>query len=340
MKARQCMTTLNTSPRRAPAVGFWAVLAGSGLLLLTLAWPIRAAQDCPPPPRAPTPEQLSSSLREVRDRGLLWRLEREGQVGWLYGTLHVGRPAWSFPGPMVSRALRAADTLALELDPSDPALPQALQAASAAARTGPEPLLGTELAARLQAMAQAACVQGPAFNSLHPVLQLTTLVIQSGRRQGLEPAFGQETTLARIAKIAGKRLVALESAQQQLLVLIPADPQRLREMLDASLSALASGQAGALHLALAEAWAQGDLDRLSNPAQLCDCVPSDSDRELMRRANDERNPAMADAIAAQLAQGHRVFAAVGALHMTGPAALPLLMARRGYAVQRIHFAPL
>jgi uncharacterized protein YbaP (TraB family) len=34
-----------------------------------------------------------------------------------------------------------------------------------------------------------------------------------------------------------------------------------------------------------------------------------------------------------------VFAAVGALHMTGPQGLPRLMAARGYLVERIPFPP-
>ena len=57
----------------------------------------------------------------------------------------------------------------------------------------------------------------------------------------------------------------------------------------------------------------------------------------MRKLNDERNPALADGIEAQHRQGKRVFAAVGALHMTGPQALPLLLAQRGFKVERVRF---
>ena len=57
----------------------------------------------------------------------------------------------------------------------------------------------------------------------------------------------------------------------------------------------------------------------------------------MRRLNDDRNPALAQRIDALHGQGRRVFAAVGALHMTGAQALPRLMAERGYRVERIRF---
>jgi hypothetical protein len=59
---------------------------------------------------------------------------------------------------------------------------------------------------------------------------------------------------------------------------------------------------------------------------------------LLRRLNDERNPNLAARIDALHARGQRVFAAVGALHMTGPRALPALLAQRGYRVERVDFA--
>ena len=57
----------------------------------------------------------------------------------------------------------------------------------------------------------------------------------------------------------------------------------------------------------------------------------------MRRLNDERNPPLADGIEALHRQGRRIFAAVGALHMTGPQSLPRLLAARGFKVERVPF---
>ena len=61
------------------------------------------------------------------------------------------------------------------------------------------------------------------------------------------------------------------------------------------------------------------------------------DRAFLRRVNDERNLGLAERIDTLHGAGQRVFAAVGALHMTGPQALPALMVQRGYAVERIVF---
>ena len=57
----------------------------------------------------------------------------------------------------------------------------------------------------------------------------------------------------------------------------------------------------------------------------------------MKRLLDDRNPTLADRIAALHAEGHAVFAAVGSLHMIGPAGLPTLLAQRGFSVEQVRF---
>jgi uncharacterized protein YbaP (TraB family) len=65
-------------------------------------------------------------------------------------------------------------------------------------------------------------------------------------------------------------------------------------------------------------------------------VQSEAERAQLRRLNDARNPFLAERIDALITQGHRLFAAVGALHMTGPQALPRLLEQRGYRLERLH----
>ena len=62
-------------------------------------------------------------------------------------------------------------------------------------------------------------------------------------------------------------------------------------------------------------------------------------RRDLRRAEygDERNPAMAERIDALHREGQRLLVAVGALHMTGPKALPALLQARGFRVERVDF---
>jgi uncharacterized protein YbaP (TraB family) len=132
-------------------------------------------------------------------------------------------------------------------------------------------------------------------------------------------------------------VVSLESAVQQTLALVPEDEAEARTLLDQSLQQLEDSSGRRVLQKLAAAWEQGDLAVLEDFERWCECAASDADREFMRKLNDQRNPHLADGIAAQHGQGKRVFAAVGALHMTGPQSLPLLLAQRGFKVERIAF---
>jgi uncharacterized protein YbaP (TraB family) len=139
-------------------------------------------------------------------------------------------------------------------------------------------------------------------------------------------------------RVPARRVVALETAAQQKSALLPSDPAEALNALDQGLTQLEDRSGRRVLARMAGAWERGDLHTLATYEAWCECATSDDERAAMRRMNDERNPALADGIAAQHGAGLRVFAAVGALHMTGPAGLPLLLAQRGFRVERVLFA--
>jgi hypothetical protein len=266
------------------------------------------------------------------DRGLLWRISRDGRSSYLFGTLHVGKPAWRQFGPKTSAALRASDTLALELDPTDPAVLAALADATAGPPV-PAPLLQ-----RLDRAFERACVPTLALASLHPVLQASTLTVLDARWLGLDPAYSLEVLLVQRARAERRRVVSLETAAQQKSTLVPEDAAEAQALLEQTLEQLENLTSRRVLERLVAAWERGDLATLADYERWCECAASDDERAFLRRLNDERNVPLADRIAALHRQGRRVFAAVGALHMTGAQALPLLMAARGFKVERMEFA--
>jgi uncharacterized protein YbaP (TraB family) len=305
--------------------------AAAAVLALALAH-AAAAADCPPPPAAPSAAQWQAAQREARDVGLLWRLGKDGRDSWLFGTIHVGKLAWSAPGPALRQALARSSVLALEIDPTDPQLAAQLQQALRAA-----PAADPALRPRLQALAAAACLDAEALQGQHAMLQLMTLTLLQARHDDLDAAFAQELVLAAAARAAGLRIVALESAQQQIAALLPPDPLQMQRLLEQSLDQLERGRASPVRRRLAAAWAAGDLDTLERYAEWCECADSDEQRAWLRRLNDDRNAHLAAGIDALHVSGLQVFAAVGALHMTGPQALPALLQQLGYKVQRVDF---
>ena len=325
---------------RAWLVTVWCATAWCAAVpaALLLGPPAHASTDCPPPPPAAlTAEQVQAARAAAKDRGFLWRISRDGTSSYLYGTIHLGRADWIFPGPATFAALQGSDTLALELDLADPAVAQAMRNSPA---SQPDALLLPQsVQRRLIRQAEAACLPQGLLDQQHPLLQAITLTVLAGRREGLEPGFAQEIVLSEAARSVGARIVSLETVQQQLAVLIPREEAAAREMLERTLQQLETGAAQRALVRLADAWADGRLAELEQYEKWCECVLTPRDREWLRRLNDDRNPGLARRIDALHSAGRRVFAAVGALHMTGHRALQELLAQRGFTVERIGFAP-
>jgi len=285
---------------------------------------------CPPAAQMPTEAEAVALAKKADDHGFLWRLRRDGHDSYLFGSLHLGRLAWAFPGPDLRAAWQATEVLAVELDISDP---QTQQALVEAAKPG-EPL-SPAFQERMDAQARAACLPERALASLHPLLQVSTLTMLAARFDGLDLGFGQEAVLLGLARQQARRIVALETAAEQMQALIPADPREQRQAVAEALTQLERQQVRGPMRELAEVWARGDLERLQSYERWCDCVRSEADRRWLRRINDERNGPLAARIAALHAGGQRVLVAVGALHMSGPQALPALLAALGFEVERV-----
>ncbi|MBA2672651.1 TraB/GumN family protein, partial [Ramlibacter sp.] len=267
--------------------------------------------------------------------GVLWRLDKDGRTSWLYGTMHVGRLEWLVPGPRVGAALRASDTVALELDLGDPREQQVLSQPADPAIAAR--VLDAGRRERIRQEAARACLPEAALATLRPFMQAMALTLGAARRQGLHFEAATEFLLMGVAQATGKRLVGLERAADQLAVLTPADDAEERDLVDQALDDLGSAESSRMLDKMASTWADGDVQALENFKQWCRCMDTPAEQALFRRINDARNPGMADRLAALHAGGARVFAGVGMLHMAGPQALPGLMRARGFAVSRIAF---
>ena len=304
-----------------------SILAGL-LLTLNLSASQAEGEDCPPPPSAAKSAAAGTSSR---DHGLLWRIRRDGHDSYLYGTLHVGRADWAAPGPQELKAWRATELLALELDISDPAT---LRALTVEAPTLVQPL-NAALQARLAAQVRAACLPEGALAPLHPLMQISTLSVLAGRWDDLDTGYAQEAVLLGMAQHEARKVVALETAQEQLAALIPTDPREVQRGIVDGLEQLEKNEVRAPMLKLAQAWADSDLALLQRYEQWCDCIHDEADRRYLRGLLETRNPRMAERIAALHASGRKIFVGVGALHMAGPTGLPVLLRKMGFEVQRL-----
>jgi len=293
-----------------------------------------AAEACPPAAQAPTPEQAQAGLAQARDRGFLWRISKDGRSSYLYGTVHVAKLEWMYPGPAVMRAAMASEQIALEIDLLDPAtakrLGAALAADAGAALPGP-------LAARLRAQAERACLPPQMLGAMSPEMLALTLSVLAARADGLDPSYAADPFFAGLARGLSKPVVSLETPESQIELLRSDSAQERIETVEKTLQELENGRARAMVQRIAMVWADSRFDELQRYQQWCDCARTADERRALRRLLDERNPQLAERIAALHESGHTVFAAVGSLHMIGGTGLPALFEQRGYRVERVSF---
>ncbi len=308
----------------------------TALCLLLLAGGARAQAAAPPacPPAIKQLDESEAATAQARapNLGLMWRASRDGRTSYLFGTLHVGKPEWLYPGPALRAAFEATDTLALELDVTDPQVLQGLREAMAAM---PALALKPAMRKRLEQQVSAACLPAQALAGLHPVMQVVTLTLLAARWEQLDARFGQEMALAEQARAHGKAVVSLETARDQMQALIPSDAAAGLAMMEDALEQLESNTVRPMLRRMARGWSEGDLADLQAFESWCQCARTPAERAALRRLNDERNPAMAERFEALHAQGKQVLVAVGALHMTGAQGLPRLLAQRGFQLERV-----
>ena len=287
---------------------------------------------CAAPLPTPSAELVAKAQQQTRNRGFLWRISKNGHASYLYGTLHVGKLEWMFPSAAVLSALKASDSVALELNVRDPALMQQLQAGVAASTAAP---LDADLQQRLEHQAELNCVPVASLHALRPEMQVSALSLAAARMLGMESSYGVEMVLASYAGNSHKPIESLESVSEQLGSFLVSDGAEMRALVASGLDDLESGNALQLLGTLSGAWASSDFQKLNNYTQWCKCLNTPEDRAALKRLLDDRNPTLASRVDQLHSGGTKVFAAVGALHMIGANGLPERMRRMGYRVQRI-----
>lgn len=290
---------------------------------------------CPPGPPKFNREIAQQAKAHARDHGFLWRITKHGHSSYLYGTMHVSKPAWMFPGPRVTKALRHADTVALELDILDPRIQREMQQLDAGLK--PESL-PARLRARLRKQAETLCVPYASLKDMPAEIQLAELSLAFASKDGLYPQFAIDGVLAALGHAAKQHVVSLETPALQIHTLMMPNHRDLLGYVDDSLDELEHKRGRALFERMATAWAQSDYATMASYPKWCECLRTPIERKVMRRMLNARNPAMAAKIDAMHRRGRRVFAAVGSLHMFGKIGLPALMKKKGYKVERITLA--
>ena len=283
---------------------------------------------------------LGASDAMAVERGALFRLTLDSHAMYLFGTLHVGTPAFYPLEERITGAVQGASTLALEIDPE-----QARTGMQGALRTHGllAPGASTTYASlppaqreRLARLLRQGGFDPTAMLAFKPVLLATMLTMSEYTRLGYRADLSSEAWLAQTARDNGVRVTSLESLDEQLSALdrLP-EPARWR-FLDEMMDTIEAGAQGGEAQEIVRAWSTADRAALDRIAARCEADPSVSGRFLSRVLLQERNVTLAARLLQLLRSEERTVGAIGTLHLIGTGSVPALLEQGGVRVERIY----
>ena len=263
----------------------------------------------------------------------LWVVKDADTTIYLFGTVHLMPSDASWHDPTLDRAMADSQTLYIELTDDDPANMAALVLRYGMDATHPlSSQLSQSEAHRLGLLANKVGVPGgmQTLNVMRPWLAALTLAVTPLLKAGLDPEHGVDKQLKAQMAGAGKQVLGLETAEQQIRFL--ADMPRAIE-LALLRSTMRDADKGAFQLTeLIDAWKTGDVDTIAR-------IGNDDMRlrepKLYQLLLVQRNQVWATKIAAMLQQPGTVFIAVGAAHLAGPDSVQARLELLGVPVERL-----
>ena len=262
---------------------------------------------------APAAAQAATAAR----RGALYKVRHHGHTVYLFGTIHVGLPAFFPLEEQVTQALARADSLVLELDvrrnePFQAALHRHglyADGDSLAHHLSPDNL------SNLRRTLERFDIQFEQVAMMKPWLVTNLLLSLDLERQGYQRRDGIEFFLLNHART--KAVLELESAEYQMSLFDGLSDTDQEQYLRENLAELEQGEARKKARALIDAWASADGDAQERLLREWLAEQTLSARFTQRVLLDQRNPEMADKIAALLQREKTAFVAVGLLHLLG-----------------------
>ncbi|MEG3123676.1 TraB/GumN family protein [Sphingomonas sp. GB1N7] len=243
----------------------------------------------------------------------LWVVKDADTTIYLFGTIHVLKPGIAWFDDAVKTAFDSSQQLVLEMVAPETPVMQAL-----VMKLGTSPA-GPTLTERLPAKDRPAYTKAvtglglpaAAFDRFQPWLAATNLTLLPILKMGYDPANGPETVLTAAAKSAGKPVIGLETAEQQLGYFAKLPENVQVKFLTSTVRDLP--KIGPKLNEMVADWSHGQ------PKALADSMNGDmkDTPEVAKVLLLDRNKRWADWIKDRLDQPGVVFVAVGAGHLAG-----------------------
>lgn len=291
----------------------------AALLASALVLALAGCSDAPGEPAAqgPPPNPLLYEIASV-----------DGTVeGWLFGTIHALPDGTDWRTPTLSRTVKRADLLVVEIATLDDR--KALAKTFAALGTKPgQPALDRRLPPDLQAPLVDLLERGNMDADAFAATESWAAALMLAQIDAVgDPANGVDRALIR--EFPATSIRELEGASPQLTIFDTLPEAEQRRLLAAVVRE--AGTAETRGAELREAWLTGNEAKLE-AANTTGFLTNPALREALLVA---RNRRWNRAIAAILNEAPRPLVAVGTAHLVGPDGLAAMLRARGYRVRRL-----
>lgn len=262
----------------------------------------------------------------------LWEVRDADSSVWLFGSVHLLRPATEWRTPLFDDLVKKADKVYFETDVS-PAGQVAVTSKTFELgfyRDGT--LLSKRLdeaaMEKLRMAAQAHDIPVPSLLIMRPWMVATTLSVVALSNAGYDPLSGVETVLG--IEIDDGRTGFLETPEEQVSMLSGGDENEQMSMLQATLDSMEN--VGEDTDRMVDAWLAGTPDALGDTftAQM-----AGYDQSFMTRLIDDRNANWVVQIKRMLAENEEALLVVGAAHLIEDTSVVKLLEAEGFTSERL-----
>ena len=296
----------------------------------------------------PSKEESTTKVNESKTATpLLYKVTDEnGNVIWLFGSIHAGRDDF-YPLPSyVLNAFDSADYLAVEADiiafeKDIKAQTKALSYMMYRDGTTIKDHISPELYDKAVSVLKEYKAYNAAMDYYCPSLWSSMIDSLMIEELGFNIDLGIDRHLIQRAYDTNKEILDIESAEFQYNLLASFDDELQEILLEASIELYEDPDSARDDLSeILDLWAAGDEKAFSQYLVEADISEfSDEEKDLYEQYNNAmtvtRNLAMTNYAESALKSGNEVFICVGAAHIVGDGAMAQLLAQRGYTVECI-----
>jgi len=264
-------------------------------------------------------------------KAMFWKVSSSDKVAWLLGSIHLGSKSM-YPLPReIEDAFERSAALLVEIDINHVDLQKMqLLVFQTGMYGGDETLwdhVSPETRLHLEAFCEKYGIPAMAMSKMKPwavAMMVSTVPLM---KSGMEVGLGIDKYFLDKAETARKRVVEIESADEQMKLVSGITA----EMLEKSVAASAKQDPQEYGAQLQRAWTSGDTSQMEKiiQEQTSDAI------EFAKAMVNDRNLHMADVVEQFLKGREQAFVVVGAGHMVGPGGVVKILEKRGYRVEQV-----